>query len=265
VEKKNNVLIVMNVILMLLVIGLGVYLVVDKNNDKKPSQDLQGNVQQPSGSQGTDKEKDKLTDSFEITVNGKKHQVDVKYKAKANYDENLSATYVATVYYDGKKLIEYSDWLDKQILTEKEAEKYTLDDFENKIQPSDFKLIRGNNNQEYIGIYDNFPSEIGPERILHILDDKGKEIFKLTDDTHTSIENHYYDDYKLTKIESNYILFFAFREKDQIKGQPIGKNVVVEYKLTLGDTLKFEKINTYKDCSIVGGGGYLNDVVPSGY
>lgn len=275
-EKNNNMLVVMNVILMLLIVGLGVYLVIDKNSDKKPSQEPGENVQEPDNNPNDDVQtpstpKDKLAESFTIAVNGKKHTVNVKYKVVVSEDKNSLAHYVATIYYDNQKLVDYDYLFDKVVMTEQEAQKYTISDFKNRISVADFHIIKGTNNQEYIGIYDNRITEIGPERILHILDDKGNEIFKLTDDTSTSIENHYYDDYKLTKISPDYILFFAFREKDQLPGYPLDasgnliKAIIVEYKLTLGDTLKFEKINTYKDGSIAGGGGYLNDIVPNGY
>lgn len=260
-EKKNNMLVVMNVILMLLVIGLGVYLFVDKSSTKEPDKQPDSGTQTPSST------KDKLSESFTITVNGKKHNVKVNYKVNLSYkddsDTQYFATYTATVYYDNQKFADYEYPFNKVVLTEQEAQKYTIDDFDERFSISDLYIIKGANKQEYIGVYDNMITQIGDISYLHVFDEQGKEIIKIADDTTTGIENYYYGDYQLTKVQTDSILFYAFREQDQLANQPINQSVVVEYKLTLGNTLKFEKLNTYTNASIAGGGDYFNDDIVS--
>lgn len=262
-EKKNNMLVVMNVILMLLVIGLGVYLFVDKSSTKEPDKQPDSGTQTPSST------KDKLSESFTITVNGKKHNVKVNYKVNLSENGESLAHYVATVYYDNQKLIDYDNVMNEVVLTEQEAKKYTIDDFDETISTSAFKIIKGTNNKEYIGIYDMIYGESARISNLHIFDEQGKQLLVLMDQSGTSIENYYYGDEQATKIQNDSIFFYAFREKDQLPGYPIDSKgnlvnaIVVEYKVTLGNTLKFEKLNTYKDAQILGGGDYFNDDIVS--
>ena len=230
---------------------------------------------------------DKITDSFKISVDGKKHKVEIVYSIIDT--SNDSTTYGAEIYYDGVKMKDFGytntisqnpyDEYDAKNPTFDEIKKYTLKDLEDfRITKDDFKLIKGNNDKTYLGIYGYNQYIEGWDSKLYILDSKGASILTLTDATSMSIskndasgkylkgynyewENNFGRNEHLTKVENNEIYFYAIEPKEQTTSTH--ENVVVtEYKLTLGDKLKFDRVNTYNDASLSGDVSYeLNDVI----
>lgn len=256
-EKNSNMLVVMNVFLMLLVVGLGVYLFVDKSStkepDTKPGDAVQEPDKKPEDTQTPSSTKDKLSETFTVTVNGKQHNVKVDYKVMVSENSESLAHYVATVYYDDQKFINYEYLMDKVILTEQEAKQYTIDDFDEKISNSDFKTIKGTNNQEYIGIYSNRLTESGDIRYLHIYNSDGKEELALVDKNYMTFEDipgytRYTSNY--TKIDESSVTFLAILRSEQDNDEPY--RTVAEYKVTFGDKLNFTRTNTYKNIVVSG-------------
>lgn len=291
-EKNGNALVAMNIILMLVVVALGVYLVVDKTKDKdnkpvdkdtqqtdkpndntpsnpddnmpddntptnpdndKPNQDVPSNPDKPQVST------DKLSETFTVTVDGKKHNVKVKYHLYPSESEEVFAQYVATVYYDNQKLVDRVYAFDKVVKTESEAARYTVNDFKSKISTVDFKIIKGTNNHEFLALYGHEfngkpSSEMTQFRNLYVFNSDGGQELVLTDKAGVTFEslpgyNKFTSNY--TKIDNDSITFLAVMRSEQSSNNPT-KYAVSEYKVTFGNKLTFTKVNTYKNISTEG-------------
>lgn len=257
-EKQSNALIVMNVILMLLVVGLGVYLVVDKTQDKE-NKPVDSGVEDKNKPSTSDNDKpnvstDKLSETFKITVDGKKRDVKVSYKLETSENEETLAKYVATVYYDNHKLVDYEYFFDKVVMTQSDVAKYTVSDFKNRITVGDFKIIKGTNGHEFLAIYSHKAYESGGFTELYVFNaDGGKELV-LTDNNFCTFEDipgygKFTSNY--TKINNDSVTFLAVLRSDHSSVVP-DKFTVSEYEVTFGNKLTFTKTNTYKNISTEG-------------
>ena len=150
-----------------------------------------------------------LKDSFTIKLNGKNHTIDVIY-CFSLYEEDNEFITTAFLKYDGKKIDNYSYDIFLKVNDIDTLLNYRITDLKEKISKDDFYVIKGENNEEYIGIYSYIDFPAGYASNLIIINEQGNEIISIEAAGSTTIENYAYDDfYWHTKINENYINFLA--------------------------------------------------------
>jgi len=274
-EKTKKYIIVGVVVIISLIAGLSLYY-FKLNKDAEKEEKTTTKVEEKLNEHENAKLKEGITDSFYVTIGSTKHTVDIVYTLNI---ENNTVGYNTNIYFDNKKIENYistykfasSIVREEPYISKEEAENFTLKDLKEKtkegkitsngiVDKDDFKIIKGTNGKEYIGLYSYVYYEDSKvsEKVLYILDLNGNLVTKLYDYDGYSLSNtektlnykssgekDLLDGRNFTKIEGNNIYFYAATFGDKI--------TAYEYKLTLGDTLKFEKINTYNNVDISGG------------